>query len=251
VFLRNDYWREETNNRVISRNGGKKMKKILGCFGLSAVLGMLLFSNAWAEPQKISIELLAVEIPMDVVNEFTPPEKPNNLSDVATEFMGIDMEQLDKHLESLVLEKRVTLVAKQKLSAEVGKKTSFSAYRNIPYMEKSGEGTFRLKALTGKKGAGIFFEAFPTLDKDNGKINLEYNFSIRSITERVPVKGAEDLDIGLPILSTRESKSPVILNESGYPKTQRSVFYNYKTIGGKQVLNERTPVFMVIITAEK
>ena len=41
-------WRHPGNPNRINL-GWKRMKKILSCFGLSAALGMLLFSTAWAE----------------------------------------------------------------------------------------------------------------------------------------------------------------------------------------------------------
>ena len=219
------------------------MKNILSYFGLSAVLGTLLFSNAWAEPQKISIGLLAVEIPMNVVNEFSPLKNSDKAG-------RLDTDKLFNSLESLIAEKEVTLVTRKKVFAEVGKKTLFTDYRDVLYMEKMGEDTFKLKRLTGKEGTGISFEVLSTLTKD-GKINLEYKLTIRDIQERVPVKEAEGLDIGHPLLTDRESKSSVILDKNGHLQTGVTIFYNYKTVNGKQILNERMPVFMFIITTGK
>jgi len=208
------------------------------------VLGIFLFSNAWAEePKVITIGLLAVEIPMNVAHEFHPLNDSGKTG-------NLDTDKLFRSLEMLIAEKKVTLVTREKVFAEVGKKTLFTDYRDVLYMEKTGEGTYKLKRLTGKEGTGISFEVLPILIKD-GKINLEYALTIRYIEERAPVKEVEGLDIGLPFLNARESKSSVILDEDGHLQTGVTIFYNYKTVNGKQILSEKVPIFMFIITTGK
>lgn len=260
------------------------MKKILDCFGLSAVLGMLLFTYAWAEPQKISIEVLAVEIPAASFSEFVSFQGPSP---------EIDADKIRKSFSSpaktekinLILNKSIVtfeggkktresvqslpfsaktegfnLLVKEKIIAVEGKKASFSNYRDVLYMEKTGEGIFKLKKLTGKEGAGISVEVFPTLTKD-GKINAECKVSIREVIKSVPVEGAETLDVGLPLFSVRENSSSVILDGDRPQTIEIDIYSKTKpylnltdsslTDGWKSRVGVSGPYYLVIITAQK
>lgn len=190
------------------------MKKILSYFGMSAMLGMLLFSNAWAEePKVITIEALAIEMSSSVLNEF--------VSSGTLEIKGpilpdrIDANKIVQSLKSLIKEKKVSLVTNPKITTLEGKKTSFDVGEDVLYLEKIDKDTFKLKKLTGEEGvirAGTFFEVTPTITKD-GKINVQYKLIIKKIQERVLIEGAEGLDIGYPLLGSRSSSSNVALND--------------------------------------
>jgi len=216
------------------------MKKILSCFGLSAVLGMLLFSNAWAEePKEITVEILAIEMSQNVLNEFVYPGSPEIKGPILSDRI-IDANKLIQSLESLIKDKKVSLAVNLKIKTLEGKKASFDAREDIFYMEKIDKDTFKLKKLTGEEGdsirAGTFFEATPTITKD-GKINVQYKLVIQKVMEkRVPIEGAESLNIGYPLLSSRSTSSNVDLNE-GQPMA----------LGG---LLGKGQCFLIILTAK-
>jgi hypothetical protein len=201
-----------------------KMKKILSCFGLSAVLGMLLFSNAWAEePKVITIEALVLEMSQNVLNEFVSPG-PSETKGLPPGFIApdrIDAGRIVQSLDSLIKDKKVSLLANPKLNAIEDKKASLDVGEDIFYMEKIDKDTFKLKKLTGEKGdsirAGAFFEATPTIAKD-GRIDVQYKLVIQKVMEkRVPIEGAEGLDIGYPLIASRSASGNVVFNE-GQPK---------------------------------
>ena len=192
------------------------MKKILSYFGLSAVLGMLLLTNAWAgELKEITIEALVIEMPQNVLNEFVFPG-PSETKGLPPDFIApdrIDAGRIVQSLESLIKDKKVSLVTNPKIEAIEGEKTFLDAREDIFYMEKIDKDTFKLKKLTGKEGAGTFFEAIPTITKD-GKINVQYKLVIQKVMEKkVPIEGAEGLNIGYPLLSDHSTSSNVDLNE--------------------------------------
>ena len=187
------------------------MKKILSYFGVSVVLGMLMFSSAWANPKVITIEVLAIEMSQNVLNEFVSPG-PSENKDVITPDR-IDAGRIVQSLESLIKDKKLSLLANPKVNAIEGEKASYAVGYDILYMEKIDKDTFKLKKLTGENRAGTFFEATPTITKD-GKINVQYKLVIQKVMEkRVPIEGAEGLNIGYPLIASRSISSNAVLNE--------------------------------------
>ena len=180
---------------------------------------MLLLSNAWAEePKEITIEVLAIEMSQNVLNEFVSPG-PSEIKGFAPGFIPpdrIDAGRIVQSLESLIKDKKVALVTNPKIEAIEGEKASLDAREDIFYMEKIDKDTFKLKKLTGEEGdsirAGTFFEATPTITKD-GKINVQYKLVIQRVIERAPIEGAESLNIGYPLLSDLSTSSNVVLDE--------------------------------------
>ena len=211
------------------------MKKILSCFGVSAVLGMLLWTNAWAEePKVITIEALAIEMSQNVLNEFVSPGPSETKGFIPPD--RIDAGRIVQSLESLIKDKKVSLVTNPKVRALEGKKASIEAREDILYMEKIDKDTFKLKKLTGDNRAGTFFEATPTITKD-GKINVQYKLVIQKVMEkRVSIEGAESLNIGYPLIASRSTSSNVVLNE-GQPMA----------LGGSPVGGQ---CFLIILTAK-
>jgi len=230
------------------------MKKRIVGFGVGLMVGILLNLYVSAEPQKITIEMVAFETSTETLKQFasldstkTQSEKSGIISapggmmvigeNVKTpSYQNIDAGKLMEALDSLMKEGKVTLIAKPKIDAMEGVKASLYVGEYILYMEKISEDTFRLKKLIGKDGAGIFFEALPTLTKD-GKINVSYELIIAKVIGRAPIKGAEGLDIGLPLFSTKESKASIVV-EDGNPKVVSGMQYGDAT-------------FLIILTAKK
>jgi type II secretory pathway component GspD/PulD (secretin) len=207
---------------------GKMMKKILSCFGLSAVLGMFLFTNAWAEePKVITIEALAIEMPQNVLNEFVSPGSSETKGFIPPD--RIDAGKIVQSFDSLMNEKKISLAQNPRVSAYDGTKAILNMTYDVLYLEKIDKDTFKLKKLTGKEGAGTFFEATPTITKD-GKINVQYKLVIQKVIERAPIEGAEGLDIGYPLLSSRSTSSNAVLSE-GQPTV-----VNAGSVGGQYLL---------------
>jgi len=217
------------------------MKKILSCFGISAVLGMLLCSNAWANPKVITIEALAIEMSPSVLNEFVSPGPSESKGFITPD--RIDAGKLVQSLEYLIKDKKVSGgINPVKIKAIEGEKASLALGADIFYMEKIDKDTFKLKKLTGKEGAGTFFEATPIITKD-GRISVQYELiirgyklTIRKVMERAPIEGTGGLDIGFPLFSDRSASGNVVLNE-GQPQVANV------TQGGGQY-------FLVILTAK-
>ncbi|MFA5393925.1 MAG: hypothetical protein WC081_02385 [Candidatus Ratteibacteria bacterium] len=212
------------------------MKKILGCFGLSAVLVIILFSNAWAEepPKKeILVEVLAIEMSQNVLNEFVSPGSSETKGFIPPD--RIDAVKLVQSFSSLLNDKKVSLAQNPRITAYDGTKTTFETTEPVFYLEKIDKDTFKLKKLTGKEGAGTFLEATPTITKD-GQINVEYKLTIQKVQKRAPIEGIEGLDVGFPLLGVRSASSNLTLNE-GQPKVAGM------SQGGGQC-------FLVILTAK-
>jgi type II secretory pathway component GspD/PulD (secretin) len=191
------------------------MKKILSYFGLGAVLGTLLFSCAWAEePKVITIEALAIEVSSDVLNEFFSPGPSETKGIISPD--RIDTDKIIQFLQSPTNDKKVSLLMNPKITAIEGEKASLAIGESIFYMEKIDKDTFKLKKLTGKEGAGLFFEATPTITKD-GQIKVDYKLTIQKVQGRAPIEGAEGFDIGYPLIGGRTTSANVVLDE-GKPK---------------------------------
>lgn len=228
------------------------MKKVI--IGLFTSLGILLVSNAAAEQQAFNIEVTAFEISTETLNDYVLPDSSNKLpagggigpategmtalgpGESCTSYKNIDACKLMETLDSLVKEGKVKVLSNPKINALQGEKASINVGENILYMQKINNDTFKLKKLTGKDGAGIFLEVTPNSTMD-GKVLVSYQMIIRQLARRMKMKGAESLDIGFPIISTRESKSSVVL-EDGKPVI---------AVG----MNSRDTTFLTVLAARK
>ena len=195
------------------------MKKVFWSFGLSLMMGIMLVSNVWAGTQKITVEVIALEIPTKVLNEFVSP------GPLTTGFIGqgkakvvsqvispdsMDASKLVQSLKSLEGEGKVKILERIEITTLDGKPVTYSNLKDILYMEKLNKDTFKLKKMTGKDGEGTFFRCTPTLTKD-GNIKVDCELTIRKMVGRVRVEGAEGLDIGLPEMSCELNSSSLIL----------------------------------------
>jgi len=202
------------------------MKK--GIIGLYIGLGIFAVSIVTAE-QAFNIEVTAFEISTEILNSYVLPDSSNKPP-------AYDANKLIENLGSLVKEGKVTLLSKPKINALEEKKASLNVGEDILYMEKINEDTFKLKKLTGKDSAGTFLEVTPILTSD-GKIVVSYKILIGKAVKRMKIKGVESLDIGPPIISTRESGSSIVL-EDGKP-----------VIAGE--MNSQDTTFLTVLTARK
>ena len=214
------------------------MKKVFWSFGLSLLMGIMLGANLYgAEIAKISyfatitVKVTALKIPRSVLNKFVSPGKK-----MITKLISIDADKLVQALKSLQEKNKVSILERIEVITLDEKATTYNRLKDVLYMEKAGKDTFKLKRMTGKDGEGIFFKCTPTLTKD-GKIKVDYELIVREIIERMPVEGAEGLDIGSPIFSIKESQSSIVLEE-GKPQVAN-------------VSGSSDQYFLVILTANK
>ncbi len=107
--------------------------------------------------------------------------------------------------------KKVVLLSSPKVIALSG--TAFEIWvgseQPIQYFEKLPDGRFELKTMPGKTGLGL---SGTVESAQPGQVILrDLTILLRSIESRVPIEGV-DLDVGQPIVASRECKASIALS---------------------------------------
>ncbi|MEM7392148.1 MAG: LptA/OstA family protein [Verrucomicrobiota bacterium] len=148
-----------------------------------------------AEESQYQIEFKLMEVPQDWVREQglqkTPVEVKTNLFETVNEAGDIDLLSAPR------------IVTRENQDARIEIKENA-----LEYFQKGSAG-YELKHLPEdqRPGLSINMKATPIPDRP-GNVRLEWNASIVTVTERVPLPGVS-LDVGKPLVNKREASSSV------------------------------------------